>query len=70
MTIIILQYAPQLHPDTEGAHPTRRDKGRDPPRQTAAEPYGGGGVQRDGDYRYDIHTTYTNTTWSQVANIQ
>lgn len=46
---------PQLHPDTQGAHPSRRDKERAPLRQTAAGPYGGV-PHRVWDYRYTQYT--------------
>lgn len=58
---IILQPAPQLHPDTQGAHPSRRDKDRAPLRQTAAGPYGGV-PHRVWDYRYTVHATHTHLT--------
>lgn len=62
---------PRLHPDTEGAHPSRRDKDRGgaPLRQTAARPYGGGVcVCRGGDAESGI--TVTQRTPRKPSRLQ
>ncbi len=67
MTSNYLSARPQLHPDTQGAHPSRRDKDRAPLRQTAAGPYGGVCTQSLGlplhthtciSFTYTLHTVY------------
>lgn len=69
---------PQLHPDTQGAHPTRRDKDQAPLRQTAAGPYGGV-PRRVWDYRYTqyaphtlislIHTVYAHSYTTYLTQV-
>lgn len=57
---------PQLHPDTQGAHPACRDKDLAPLRQTAAGPYGG--VPRSlGLPLHTVHATHMHLTHVHIT---
>lgn len=59
---------PQLHPDTQGAHPSRRDKDLAPLRQTAAGPYGGVPHRESGiTVAHSTRSTHTHLDHIHIA---